>query len=527
MNWQKTVSVSELNSKNAHVFKQGSKQIALLKDNEEFFACDNRCPHEGYPLSQGTTDGKCTLTCNWHNWKFNLKNGDCVVGGDNLRVYETKIEDDFLWVNLTEPSKDEITENILKGLKQAFEKRETGRISRELARLHFNKIPMTIGLKKAIEWSFDKFEYGTTHAFAASADWLSLYFENEGNLENQIICLTEAIDHISFDALRHKTYSFTQNSQKFDYDKFVQAVEEEKENEAISYILGGLESGLHFKDFEKALTETALKHYNDFGHSIIYVYKVRTLIEFLGEEVEKPLLLSLVRSICYATREDLIPEFSYFAESLEKCKISGEKSLVPLKADEVFKKNVNSAMDWVVEKSTTSSAKQIFDALLESNAISMLKFDTSYQFAYDKPVGDNISWLGFTHSLTFGNAVRVQCEKFPEFWKFGLLQMACFSGRNIRYLDLDVSEEEWEIENPDNFFSDSIESILDHGVGIPIFSAHLIKTAFAVKEEVEFATESGKKYLLASLNRFLNSPLKQKHIRRTVRQGIGLVSKDF
>ncbi len=527
MNWQKTISIEDLNSKNSHVFKQGSKQIALMQTGNKVFACDNRCPHEGYPLSQGTTDGKCFLTCNWHNWKFNLENGDCVVGGDNLRVYETKIEDDFLWVNLTEPSKEEIAQSVLKGLKQAFEDKDTGRITRELARLHFNEIPMTIGLKKAIEWSFDKYEYGTTHAYAASADWLSLSLENEDNLENQIICLTEAIDHISFDSLRHKTYAFTEKTQKFDYEKFVEAVEEENENEAISMVLGGLESGMHFKDFEKVLTETALKHYNDFGHSLIYVYKIGTLIELLGEEVEKPLLLSLVRSICYATREDLIPEFSYFAECVGKCNFSGEKSLVPLNPDEVFKKNVNNAMDWVVAKSSNSSEEQIFDALLETNANSMLKFDTYYQFAYDKPVGDNISWLGFTHSLTFSNAVRVQCEKFPEFWKFGLLQMACFSGRNVRYLDLEVSEKEWKIENSEEFFTKSFDQILDHGNGLPIFSAHLIKTAFAVREELELATESGKKFLLASLNRFLNSPLKQKHIRRTVRQGVNLVAKDF
>jgi len=33
--------------------------------------------------------------------------------------------------------------------------------------------------------------------------------------------------------------------------------------------------------------------------------------------------------------------------------------------------------------------------------------------------------------------------------------------------------------------------------------------------------------LLAALNRFLKSPLKTKHVRRTARQAIQLVSRDF
>ncbi|MFL5239337.1 MAG: Rieske (2Fe-2S) protein, partial [Rhizomicrobium sp.] len=30
------------------------------------FAIANRCPHEGYPLSEGTLSPGCLLTCNWH-----------------------------------------------------------------------------------------------------------------------------------------------------------------------------------------------------------------------------------------------------------------------------------------------------------------------------------------------------------------------------------------------------------------------------------------------------------------------------
>ena len=49
-------------------------------------ACNNRCPHEGYPLVEGALDAEsCILTCHWHNWKFDLRTGANHYGGDNLR----------------------------------------------------------------------------------------------------------------------------------------------------------------------------------------------------------------------------------------------------------------------------------------------------------------------------------------------------------------------------------------------------------------------------------------------------------
>jgi nitrite reductase/ring-hydroxylating ferredoxin subunit len=47
-----------------------------------------RCPHEGYPLAAGqVSPGDCVLTCNWHNWKFRLDTGECLIGGDHVRGY--------------------------------------------------------------------------------------------------------------------------------------------------------------------------------------------------------------------------------------------------------------------------------------------------------------------------------------------------------------------------------------------------------------------------------------------------------
>ena len=49
------VAVAELDKLRARrkmVVKHGKKQIAIFASGSEVYACNNRCPHEGYPLSQ-------------------------------------------------------------------------------------------------------------------------------------------------------------------------------------------------------------------------------------------------------------------------------------------------------------------------------------------------------------------------------------------------------------------------------------------------------------------------------------------
>ena len=64
-------TLKEIQEKSKFVFKKGLKQIAVFNIDNQIFAIDNRCPHEGYPLDQGSFNDSCILTCNWHNWKFN------------------------------------------------------------------------------------------------------------------------------------------------------------------------------------------------------------------------------------------------------------------------------------------------------------------------------------------------------------------------------------------------------------------------------------------------------------------------
>ena len=88
--WTPAFALDELAVGDVRVVKSGPERVAVFRlDADDLVAVDNRCPHEGYPLSQGGLSrdgqGRCLLTCHWHNWKVDLADGSCVMGGEAVR----------------------------------------------------------------------------------------------------------------------------------------------------------------------------------------------------------------------------------------------------------------------------------------------------------------------------------------------------------------------------------------------------------------------------------------------------------
>ncbi|MCH7844850.1 MAG: Rieske 2Fe-2S domain-containing protein [Acidobacteria bacterium] len=60
---------------------------------------DNRCPHQGYALLQGEVKEE-TLTCAWHNWKFELdQGGRASFGGEAVRSYPVEVRNGQVFVS--------------------------------------------------------------------------------------------------------------------------------------------------------------------------------------------------------------------------------------------------------------------------------------------------------------------------------------------------------------------------------------------------------------------------------------------
>jgi nitrite reductase/ring-hydroxylating ferredoxin subunit len=525
MVWTSALSLERLQRDRQLVAKLGGKQIALFAAGGSIYACNNRCPHEGYPLREGTIDGDCVLTCNWHGWKFDLRTGDNLLQGDRLRTYPTKIVDGTVWVDVTDPPPAERQAEALANLRSAFEDHEYDRMARELARLQKSGGDPIEAVAAAIEWSHDRFPFGMTHAYAAAAGWLALH-DHSNDAETRLVCLLEAIGHMAWDCLREPARSFPAAVRRFDRVDFLAAIEIQDEQAAVALLRGALTEGLRFSDLEGSLTSAALRHYADFGHSLIYVLHAGKLVERLGPRVEVPLLLSLVRSLVNASREDLIPEFRRYAAALAAWPRSSVGSGTEAAEMAIFHgRSINDTLAATVEAAGVMPAIELHRALLGANAMNLLHYDTRYQDRADNTVAENIGWLDFTHGLTFANAVRLQCGKFPELWPQGLLQMACFAGRNSAFIDGDAAVETWNPPDRQAFAEECLARIEDHGESDYIHSAHLVKTFLAAEEEIEEAqSDEIERVVMAAVTRYFKVPWKRKHMRRTAHQALDFVA---
>lgn len=527
--WTRAADRDRLQPSRPIAVKLQGKHIALFLHQGAVLACNNRCPHEGYPLVEGALDADCVLTCNWHNWKFDLRTGATLYGGDSLRTYPVKVEAGAIWLDVSDPPASERIERTLTQLDQALADYDTARIARELARLIKVGATPALALARVIRDTHGRLRDGMTHAYAAADTWLRLA-DTLPDETSRLACATEALAHIAFDTLREKPYPFTAEGLPWNAGDFAVAVEAQDEDGATALLNGALAQGLHFADLEPTLGEAALAHYNDFGHSLIYLMHVRRLVERLGSEVESPLLLAWLRSLIYATREDLLPDFRAYGDTLRAWPAQLRAHAALPGADALEGRSVRYTLEAMLA-AAGHAPLDLYFVLMEAAARHLLRFDERHALRTDNSVADNVGWLDFSHALTFGHALRQQCARQPHLWPQGLLQLALFVGRNSAYLDPDTPAtaaiKAWAVVDEAAFHERAITAIVDHGTGLPIFHAHWLKTWSATRDEVAAGVPTNARVaMLAAVNRLLAVRFKQRHTLRTAHQALGFVGKE-
>src|SRR5215469_2519249 len=208
--WRRAIELERLGRDGKAVVKLDGKQIALFATADGIRACNNRCPHEGYPLREGTLEG-CLLTCNWHNWKFDLNSGANLYGGDRLRIYPTELRGGAVWVDVADPPAASRQAAARANLSAAFADHEYDRMARELARLAKAGADPVEAVAAAIAWAHDRLEFGMTHAHAAAAGWLRLHDEAE-DPARRLAALNEAIGYLSWGTLREAAHPYPEGT---------------------------------------------------------------------------------------------------------------------------------------------------------------------------------------------------------------------------------------------------------------------------------------------------------------------------
>ena len=94
--------------------------LCLSHFDGQWAAMDNRCPHQGGPLGEGSIergiDGKCWIRCPWHGWDFDPLTGAPPGGHEDTgqRLFPVEVRDGEIFVGLEpEPPHERTTTDVM------------------------------------------------------------------------------------------------------------------------------------------------------------------------------------------------------------------------------------------------------------------------------------------------------------------------------------------------------------------------------------------------------------------------------
>ena len=99
--WHKALELGELAEGRVRSVTCGVKTLCMTHHKGEFGALDNRCPHQGGPLGEGSIENGL-LRCPWHGWDYDPLDGKAPGFDDGVETFPIEVRDDGVYVALEE-----------------------------------------------------------------------------------------------------------------------------------------------------------------------------------------------------------------------------------------------------------------------------------------------------------------------------------------------------------------------------------------------------------------------------------------
>ncbi len=397
--------------------KASGQRFACVRAGDGVSAIDDRCPHQGYPLSQGSCkDG--VLTCEWHNWKFDLASGECTFGGEAVRRYPTRVEDGRVHLDMSIDTEREAA-RLRAGLAKALGRDEMGRALREALRLgevtaHPKAATLgTIasGLELVAQDGARRAEYGFDHGLAVLADLTTWAERGWVGREEAFVAAAHAVAEPSIHLpARPVAPPEAAGAEPLDLSKVREALEAERRQEAEARVRaivreGGVARGV------AAVVPFLARHLYEYGHGAIFVAKAAEIgarFPAIAEDV----FGSVAVTLAWATAETALPPFTATRAALarlEELRSAGEGSTQLERGERAdYERAVLSGeaaaaqatVDWIERG---ADPKALLRAVAHAAAERIARFDLAWETRVDAEVGA----LDVTHTLTFAESAIV------------------------------------------------------------------------------------------------------------------------
>ncbi len=503
-------------------------RLCLVRTCDGVFALDHACPHEGYGMTQGTLDGNL-ITCAWHNWKFRVDDGACVVGEEDINTHPAHVDDDgTVQVTLRRPDPETAKPRLLASLRRGVECDYIGQVSRDVVRLLQADANPGELVWEAVQHGAPRAEFGWGHSIASATDCLAMVDLYEG--DQRALPIVQAIAGIAeterdrpVNPLPDPVRQLPPNPR----DEFRAAVENEQLERAQALVRGAIHAGLTEQDLRWWFTAVASDHLLSYGHGAIYCQKAFELLDMIGWERADTVLPYLVPTIVYGTREDLLPYTRPFVRALAATDVAG---LAALPADRNWRddgtllatllgKDRKGVVPAVADALRAGAGVDgILDVVVQTVGERMMRYD----LVGERDLLDDFGWLDITHGLTYAHAARWHHELCPGPDTVRLAMYTAFlaqwTGRHEWHTTIAERDQGRSFAGTVVEAGEALqrEALLDNASAFIVY-AHGIKTSRAAARE---AARSGAMLPLQAAARLLDSPRLERFVAATVARSI-------
>jgi nitrite reductase/ring-hydroxylating ferredoxin subunit len=405
------------------VVSGGRHGIVVFPSDGEFYAVDNRCPHMGFPLHQGSVcDG--ILTCHWHHARFDLASGGTFdPWADDVRSYETVVDDGVVYVNPRPKPVDIVA-------------RQKGRLRDGLEQdINLVMVKSILGLYEAGAPREDIVQviadFGATYRDAGWRSGMTILAAmnnllDELNRDDQVLGLYHGAVNVAMECAgeppRFQLDPLPQVDIPLERIKawFRQFVEVRDRDGAERALLSAIEAGATPAKLADMLFAAATDHvYLDVGHTLDFINKSTEMLSSIGWDQSSTILPSLLEGLAMARRSEEINSWRHPVDlislmepiyeqlpALYERQGTGQWDDFDAFAETLLGEDPEAIMQGIVSAMESGAhLTEISQSLNYAAALRVAKFHTSNEFA---------DWISVLHTFTYCNALHQGLKRSPS-----------------------------------------------------------------------------------------------------------------
>ncbi|MCF6137460.1 Rieske (2Fe-2S) protein [Pseudalkalibacillus berkeleyi] len=412
-------TLESLENEGAKIVKGDSHAIAVFAHDGEVHAVDNRCPHMGFPLHQGSLcDG--ILTCHWHHARFDVKSGGTLdPWADDVPTYPVHIDKDEVFVSPIPHNKttiQKLQQRLREGLEQS--------LSLVIGKAVVGLIEAGVSPQQIVSVGV---EFGTKHRQSGWRSGLTILTAMTNVLPKldrtgQILALYQGLVHVARESSGMGTRFLLgalpqldsgKNHSKEQLQKWYRHCFEVRDQQGAERILlTAIEQGWSNEELANMMLAAVTDHfYVNAGHSLDFHNKAFEILDHVGDHVRPYVLTSLLPGIADVTRSEeshswqspvnLVEPLNNVFENLSDV-IKGSK--VGTNVDEHAL--VNQILNGVPEETVSVMYQALREGVSPARLAQLVTLAAAERISQFHMQNDFSDWITVLHTFTHAHAVH-------------------------------------------------------------------------------------------------------------------------